>query len=219
MSDAGKDKGGKGGFAYIAEPLWGLAVPIGTLHPDPANARKHNAKNLAAIVASLHRFGQRAPLVVQRKGMVVRAGNGRLEAARSMGWSHVAAVVVDDESIDAVAFAIADNRTAELAEWDNEVLASLLDTLPEDALPATGFGKDDLAALLDGLHAMPIDAPVLSSADKAPFQQMAFIVADGQAETIKAAIEAAKKAGPFVNTGNENSNGNALARMAEAYLG
>jgi site-specific DNA-methyltransferase (adenine-specific) len=106
---------------------------------------------MEAIVASLSRFGQRTPIVVQRKGMVVRAGNGRLEAAKRLGWQHIAAVVVDDDSVEAVSYAIADNRTAELAEWDSETLASLLDTLPKEALEATGYTEDDLQALLAGL--------------------------------------------------------------------
>ena len=136
---------------YIAEQLRPLAVPIDSVNPDAANARKHGEKNMAAIVASLSRFGQRAPIVVQRKGMVVRAGNGRLAAAKSLGWSHIAAVVVDDESVEAVAFAIADNRTAELAEWDKETLASLLDTLPPNLMGSVGFTGDDLAALMSEL--------------------------------------------------------------------
>jgi len=161
---------------YIAEQLRPLAVPIDSVNPDAANARKHGEKNMAAIVASLSRFGQRAPIVVQRKGMVVRAGNGRLAAAKSLGWSHIAAVVVDDESVDAVAFAIADNRTAELAEWDKETLASLLDTLPDEDLGVTGFERADLDILLASLSpavapessAREIDAEAFNGAHKCP---------------------------------------------------
>ena len=83
--------------------------------------------------------------------MVVRAGNGRLAAAKALGWSHIAAVVADDSSIDAVAFAIADNRTSELAEWDDETLATLLNTLPKEILGDTGFGQSDLDTLLSDL--------------------------------------------------------------------
>jgi len=148
----GAENGARGTmFPYIAEGLRSLAVPVTSLVPDAANARKHNEKNIEAIKASLSRFGQRAPIVVQRKGMVVRAGNGRLEAAKAIGWTHIAAVIVDEESADAVAFAIADNRTAELAEWDKETLASLLDTLPPNLMESVGFTGDDLAALLSEL--------------------------------------------------------------------
>ena len=146
MSD--KDKGQGGRFSYIVDPLQHLAVPIDTLHPDASNARKHNEKNMDAIKESLYRFGQRIPIVVQKSNMVVRAGNGRLAAAKALGWSHIAAVIVDDSSVDAVAFAIADNRTAELAEWDKETIASLLDTMDEEDLKVTGFDDADLKELL-----------------------------------------------------------------------
>ena len=136
------------GPTYIAPQLWPLAIPIDSVNLDAANARKHPEKNMAAIVASLSRFGQRAPIVVQKQGMIVRAGNARLEAAKSLGWKSIAAVVVDESSVDATAFGIADNRTGELAQWDSDVLASLLNTMPEDDLAATGFDKDDLAELL-----------------------------------------------------------------------
>lgn len=136
---------------YIAEPLRSLAVPIASLTPDAANARRHNEKNIEAIVHSLSRFGQRLPIVVQKQGMIVRAGNGRIEAAKRLGWTHIAAVIVDESAVEATAFALADNRTAELAEWDNETLASLLQSLPEEVLPSTGFGSDDLTDLLDEL--------------------------------------------------------------------
>jgi ParB-like chromosome segregation protein Spo0J len=122
---------------------------------------------MEAIVASLSRFGQRTPIVVQRKGMVVRAGNGRLEAAKRLGWQHIAAVVVDDDSVEAVSYAIADNRTAELAEWDSETLASLLDTLPKEAMGVTGFSDEDLAGLLAELtpelgseYTVKIESPI-----------------------------------------------------------
>ena len=149
--DATLSSGGKGGISYIAEPLRALAVPVGSLAFDAANARKHGDRNMEAIKSSLTRWGQRIPIVVQRTGMIVRAGNGRLAAAKALGWSHIAAVVVDDSSIDAVAFAIADNRTAELAEWDDETLATLLNTLPKEILGDTGFGQEDLDTLLSDL--------------------------------------------------------------------
>lgn len=111
---------------HIAEPLRHLAVPIAELVPDPKNTRKHDAANLAAIKGALRRFVQRQPLVVQRAGMIVRAGNGRVRAAIELGWTHIAAVIVDEDDASAIAFAIADNRTAELADWNDPVLAELM---------------------------------------------------------------------------------------------
>jgi len=133
----------------IAESLAPLVVPIDSVNLDEANARTHSGKNLDAIKASLTRFGQRLPIVVQEQGRIVRAGNGRVAAARALGWTEIAAVIVDESNVEAAAFAIADNRTAELGEWDDEALAQTLKALEdEDALDGLGFDDDDLAALV-----------------------------------------------------------------------
>jgi hypothetical protein len=115
----------------IVKQLEHLAVSIDQLHHDPSNARKHGQKNLEAIKASLHKFGQRKPIIVQKDGMVVRAGNGTLAAAKELGWKQIAAVVLDDDNATASQFAIADNRTAELAEWDEDILKFELDRFPD----------------------------------------------------------------------------------------
>lgn len=132
----------------IQESLRHLAVPVDSLVLDPANARKHDKRNIEAIKGSLRRFGQRSPIVVQRNGMIVRAGNGRVEAARELGWTEIAAVVVDEDNLSATQFAIADNRTAELATWDDDILAELLGQMDEHDLPDMGFDAADLQRLL-----------------------------------------------------------------------
>jgi DNA modification methylase len=141
----------------IAEPLRKLAIAIEELHPDPANARKHNQKNLDAIKASLHAYGQRKPIVVQRQGMIVRAGNGTLDAAKALGWTHLAAVVIDEDNATASQFAIADNRTGELAEWDTETLATLLDGMDDETRDLLAFDEKDMQAMLDGLQPEQIE--------------------------------------------------------------
>jgi len=106
-------------------------VLIDDLDLDPRNARKHDAKNLKAIADSLEQFGQRKPIVVW--GRTVVAGNGTMAAARTLGWREIqVARVPDDWSADQVkAYALADNRSAELAVWDEQVLASQLLELQE----------------------------------------------------------------------------------------
>jgi ParB-like chromosome segregation protein Spo0J len=111
---------------YIAVPLRPLAVPCDSLTLDPANARKHGEPNLNAIKGSLATYGQRKPVVARSDTGTVIAGNGTLLAARDLGWSHLAVVFTDDDPMTAVGFAIADNRTADLAEWDGEALDRLL---------------------------------------------------------------------------------------------
>ncbi len=125
-------------------------VAISSLHEDPANARKHGDRNIAAIKASLARFEQQRPIVVG-PGDVVVAGNGTLRAARELGWDQIQIVRTDLEGVDRVAFAIADNRTAELAEWDDEVLVAALQSLAEDPtfdLEVTGFDELEVESLL-----------------------------------------------------------------------
>ena len=63
------------------------SVLISSLSLDPTNARRHDSKNLASIEGSLRLFGQRKPIVVTGANVVV-AGNGTLEAAKSLGWEY-----------------------------------------------------------------------------------------------------------------------------------
>ena len=119
---------------------------ISALVPDPSNARKHNKRNVDEVAASLAEFGQHAPLVVQRSTNRVLVGNGRLEAMKALGWTEALVMYVDDDNITAVRRALADNRTAELAEWDDDVLAQVLREVGD--LPVPGWNEDEIAAIL-----------------------------------------------------------------------
>lgn len=138
-------------LSYIVPSLRPLAVPISGLVFDPRNARKHDRKNLDSIKGSLQKFGQYAPIVVQRQGAIIRAGNGRTTAALELGWEYIAAVIVDANDADAVAMAIADNWTAELAEWDYEVLLEELASLRLAEVAVPGMNDDDILALAAAL--------------------------------------------------------------------
>jgi hypothetical protein len=122
-------------------------VSISDLTPDPANARKHGERNLKAIIDSLRAFGQQKPIVVDRRGVVI-AGNGTLEAAKRLGWEEIAIVRTELEPTQATAFGIADNRTAELAEWDEDVLVSLLDSLDDETRDLLHFDEKELEAMV-----------------------------------------------------------------------
>ena len=123
-----------------SEPLRIRRVPLEKLHLDPANARVHGPHNHAAIAASLQRFGQAEPLVVQRSTGRVIGGNGRLAAMRELGWKECDVVEIDVGDLTATALGIALNRTADLADWDEPALASLLEELrAEDSLEGVGW--------------------------------------------------------------------------------
>lgn len=133
---------------YIAEPLRGLAVPLDSVNLDPANLNQHDERSIEAIANSMKRFGFRVPIVVQRDGMIVRAGNGRVLAARRLGWTHIAAVVCDEASVDAVAYSISENRTHDFSSFDDEALAAVLKELPDDLRIDAGFSDAEMDALL-----------------------------------------------------------------------
>ena len=118
-------------------------VAISDLHPDPSNARHHSNKNLRSIEGSLKRFGQQAPIVVDEHGVVV-AGNGRLVAAEKLGWTHLWVIRTTLGEVDRVAYALADNRTSELATWDPEALAVHLGALQDVDFDLGEIGFDDI---------------------------------------------------------------------------
>jgi len=119
-------------------------VKVGSLTIDPNNARRHSQRNIDAIARSLKRFGQRRPLVVWRDQVI--AGNGTLQAAIGIGWKVVDITRCPDDWThdEAKAYAIADNRIGELAEWDNETLLGILGELDDDLIAATGFDDPEL---------------------------------------------------------------------------
>ena len=123
------------------------------LTQDPNNARGHDAKNVEAIVQSLEAFGQQKPIIIDKEGKVI-AGNGTLQAAKQLGWKSIKAVVTRLEGANQSAYAIADNRTAELAHWNDEQLAETLAALEnDDSIDAaiTGFSSKDIDKMIESL--------------------------------------------------------------------
>ena len=189
---------------------------IADLTPDPQNARQHDAKNLKAIQGSLTQFGQRKPIVITEAGVIV-AGNGTVEAAKLLGWETIQAVKVPEDWTPAQvkAFAIADNRTAELATWRTEVLSAQLIELQNLDVEIEAFGfeqeqssMDDFAEALDGLLK-----------PKGDIEQITFTLHIDQAQLIKEDLGVSKNMGDFGDTGNTNANGNAITRIVELWLG
>jgi ParB-like chromosome segregation protein Spo0J len=122
-------------------------VPLDRLFGNPANPR-HNDQAVEPVAASLRRFGWRQPIVARPGGEVI-AGNTRLKAAAKLGMTTVPVVWFDGSDVEATAYAIADNRTAEFAEWDEPALGRLLEELrAEDALDGVGFEAEEIDELL-----------------------------------------------------------------------
>jgi ParB-like chromosome segregation protein Spo0J len=135
-------------------------VLISSLTPDPKNARKHD-KGVPELAVSLTTFGQRKPVVVW--GNVVIAGNGLVEAAKSLGWTkiEISRVPVDWTYEQAQAFALADNKTAELSEWDTSTLTEIRFDLDSKGWDTDVFGFELLATLVNFGDADPDDVPEL----------------------------------------------------------
>lgn len=129
-------------------------VTLASLTPDPRNARRHTDRNLATISTALREVGAARSIVVDEDGVIL-AGNATVAAAGEAGISSVRIVDVDGSELVAVRrsglspeqkrrLALLDNRAAELAEWDTEVLASLADDTDLSGL----WEEDELAELL-----------------------------------------------------------------------
>jgi len=170
---------------------------------DPANARSHSEQNLEAIKRSLETFGQRKPIVLNSKDVVV-AGNGTLQAARDLGWTEIDTVSVPEDWTEeqVKAFAIADNRTAELADWNSEQLSLTLSDLEDSGwdLKDLGFTKTELKDLLteaeheanlsDGdAYTQTINVPQYEIVGDKP--ELADLADRSKTDRLKAQIEAA----------------------------
>lgn len=132
--------------ARIAPQLRSLVVPIESVTLHPRNPR---VGVVEAVAASLARFGQQKPIVVQASTGFVVAGNHIVKAARSLGWTEIAANVEALDDASAIAFMLADNRTSDLGGYDDALLAAILAEEEATAnLAATGYDADDVAAIL-----------------------------------------------------------------------
>src|ERR1700731_180368 len=115
-----------------SKPPFNLAIvyrPIDALRPDPTNARRHSEKQIRQIAESIRIFGFNVPVLVDRDLNVI-AGHGRLLACRELAITQVPTLCLDHlTSAQARAFEIADNRLADIATWDDRLLAQQLKDL------------------------------------------------------------------------------------------
>lgn len=98
-------------------------VPIERLTPHPSNANKHPQRQIEMLAKIMKYQGWRHPIVVSKLSGFVVAGHGRLEAAKLNGWTEAPVDMQDfDDKAQEVAFLYADNKIAELAEHDDEIM-------------------------------------------------------------------------------------------------
>ena len=136
---------------YITPAIRSLAIPIGTIVPDPKNARAHNERNIEVICNSLKEHGQDTPIVIEKGTNLLIKGHGRLMAAKLLGWTHIAAVAIEPSSATSrMSRSLVDNQSASLATWDYDSLMSSLNQLVEEDvdIEKIGFSQEDLVPLL-----------------------------------------------------------------------
>ena len=104
---------------------------------------RHNEKAVDAVAASIKEFGWKVPVVVDKDG-VIAAGHTRVAAAKKLGIKTIPCIVADDLTEEQIrAFRLADNKTAELAEWDDELLAEELAMLEDIDMNQFGFDMSE----------------------------------------------------------------------------
>lgn len=118
-------------------------VPISSVRPHPRNPRRGD---VAPIAESLQINGQYRPLVVARDGTIL-AGNHTYQALQRLGWDivPVTRLAIDPDSDEALRIMLADNRTSDLGTYDDALLLSLIDELPD--LPGSGYDADAIEHL------------------------------------------------------------------------
>lgn len=130
----------------IHPDLTPLRRPINLLTELPGNPRKGDVE---AVKRSYSTFGQRKPIVATEDGTVI-AGNHQLKAAKELGWDEIAVVVTDDDDLTAKAFALADNKTADLGTYDDDALTEIIAELvvDEELLAATAYSELEIRGYL-----------------------------------------------------------------------
>jgi DNA modification methylase len=129
---------------------------------DPANPRRHNRKQIRQIANSIKAFGFNVPILIDRDGNVI-AGHGRLLACRELGITEVPTLCLDHLTpAQARAFMIAENRLAEIAAWDDRLLAQQLKDLSllvlDFNIEVTGFEVGEIDLRIASLDELPKDA-------------------------------------------------------------
>lgn len=131
-------------------------MPIGSVEPYENNPR-HNDNAVDAVAASISEFGWQQPIVIDKNGVII-AGHTRYKAALKLGYVKIPVVKADDLTDEQVrAFRLADNKTAELAEWDELVLAEELADIDGIDMSDFGFEEDEEAPSEEDLDKKDID--------------------------------------------------------------
>ena len=189
-------------------------VKISKVKGNPNNPRIIKNDKFKKLVKSIQEFPEMLKLrpIVVDEDMVVLGGNMRLKASKDAGlkevWIEVAEGLTEEQKKE---FIVKDN--VGFGEWEWDMLGNEWDSVQLAEWGLDVWGNIDDIETSDNF--------TLNNDDKAPYQQMAFTMADSQVEFIKTAIKTAKQKDSYNNInkfGNENGNGNALYLIASEWV-
>ena len=114
---------------------------------------RQNDQAIEAVAKSIEEFGFQSPVIVQRSSMMILAGHTRVKAAKHLGLDSVPVKFADLDDRTAERFAIADNQTATIAEWDEDLLADVLADFDEEDFEGLGFSDQELHEIIGNVAA------------------------------------------------------------------
>ena len=189
---------------------------------NPLNFRIHPRDQQEALEAVLDEVGWVQDVIVNSKTNTLIDGHLRVKLALRKGETSIPVKYVDLTEQEEVQILAAFDPVAAMAATDKEKLAALFAEIDTDNEAMNEFlqGLAEREGIADVSEESWKDAfEKLPDGERAPFQQMTFTLHDDQVLIIRRAMDEAKKLGTFIDTQNENSNGNALARACELFIG
>ena len=186
-------------------------VKIEKLKPYDKNPRKNKAA-VDYVANSIKEFGFQQPIVVD-KDMVVIAGHTRLKAAKKLKIKEVPVVIADNLTEEQVkAYRLADNKVAEKAEWDFNMLPLEMDSVGNIDMTIFGdWGLDGEEYNADDFG----ESFELADGERDPWRTMTFTVHEKQKEAIESALNNVKESDETF--GNTNRNGNKLYEVIKEW--
>lgn len=183
-----------------------------TLKPHPKNNNVHTPEQIERLARLLKYQGQRTPIVVSNLSGFIVKGHATLEAIKLNGVNTVAVMYQNfEDEAQEYAYLTSDNAIAAWASIDMASVYATVESLDIPDIDMLGFQEI-------GLDATEAQLPDLAEGDKTTLNTMTFTLTDEQKNSVERALDMAKKMGEFGETGNENANGNSIARIAELFL-
>ena len=185
-------------------------VDINSIKPYKKNPRK-NEEAIPYVMESIKQFGFKNPVILDKDNVIV-AGHTRIESAKRLGITEIPCIYADDLTDEQIkAFRLADNKVAEIAEWDIDLLDTELDDILNIDMSDFGF---DAGVLDSDEFGTDFELP---DGDKGNIEQITFTLASEQATLIRSALDLVKD--EITETfGNENKNGNAIYEVVRQWV-